>query len=195
VSQRIHQPRVSYQGDPLFGRSWAHLMTFEEFAASRLTALLRYAAVLTGDQEQARDLVQDVLAQAYAKWSRIERTDRPDAYVHRMVTNAFLNTRRLRRVRVVPLGWQALDGPGLPPQPDHAGPTDDRDEMRQRLQVLPRQQRAVLVLRYYADLPDAEIAEVLGCSVGTVRAHASRALARLRVELDSPARPYLEKRR
>ena len=170
-------------------------MSFEEFAASRLTALLRYAAVLTGDQEQARDLVQDVLAQAYAKWSRIERTDRPDAYVHRMVTNAFLNTRRTRRLRVVPLSGQSLDGPGLPPQPDHSGPTDDRDEMRQRLQVLPRQQRAVLVLRYYADLPDAEIADVLGCAVGTVRAHASRALARLRVELGPAAEPLLEERR
>jgi RNA polymerase sigma-70 factor (sigma-E family) len=167
-------------------------MSFEEFAASRLNALLRYAAVLTGDQEQARDLVQDVLAQVYAKWARIERAERPDAYVHRMVTNAFLNTKRTRRLRVVPLAV-ALEGPGLPPEPDHTGPLDDRDEMRQRLQQLPRQQRAVLVLRYYADLPDTEIAEVLGCAVGTVRAHASRALARLRVELAEPS--FLEGRR
>ena len=62
-------------------------MTYEEFVTARLAALVRYAAVLTGDRDQARDIVQTVLAKAYAKWSRIRRTDRPEAYVHRMVTN------------------------------------------------------------------------------------------------------------
>jgi RNA polymerase sigma-70 factor (sigma-E family) len=153
-------------------------VTFEQFAASRLPALLRYAAVLTGDREQARDLVQDVLTRAYAKWSRIERADRPDAYVHRMVTNAFLNTRRRRSPRLVPLTRRHAEE-----LPDRPAPEPD-DDLRTRVWALPRQQRAVLVLRYYEGLADTEIAALLGCSLSTVRSNAARALARLRVALE-----------
>jgi hypothetical protein len=78
-------------------------MTFEEFVATRLQALLRYAAVLTGDRDEARDLVQTVLAKVFISWARVARADRPEAYVHRMVTNEFLNSRRGRRLRLVEL--------------------------------------------------------------------------------------------
>lgn len=147
-------------------------MRFEEFAAARLPALLRYAVLLTGDREQARDVVQDVLTRALVKWERIGALDEPYPYVRRMVTNEHLSWRRRRRLRTVPLD---VDPPA--PRPEPPG-----DEMWQLLATLPRQQRAVLVLRFYEGLPDAEIADVLGCRQSTVRSNASRALATLRVE-------------
>jgi RNA polymerase sigma-70 factor (sigma-E family) len=153
-------------------------MRFEDFAAARLSALLRYAVLLTGDREQARDIVQDVLTRALVKWDRIGAVEEPYAYVRRMVTNEHLSWRRRRRPRTVPLD---IDPPGAPPQP----PDDD---MWRLLGTLPRQQRAVLVLRFYEGLSDPEIADVLGCRPGTVRSNASRALAALRIELTTTVR-------
>ncbi len=162
-------------------------MTFEEFAAARLPALLRFAVMLTGDREHAQDVVQDVMIRAHGRWRRIRRTDRPDLYVKRMVTNEFISSRRRRALRTVPLDAD----PGVsggPVHPDHADTAIDSDEMWRQLADLPRQQRAVLVLRYYEGLSDTEIADVLGCSNGTVRGYASRALATLRLELvEQPA--------
>jgi RNA polymerase sigma-70 factor (sigma-E family) len=158
-------------------------MTYEEFVSARLAALVRYAAVLTGDREQARDIVQNVLARAFAKWSRIRRTERPEAYVHRMVTNEFLNSRRGRAPLTVELTGAMLDGRGAPSHPDHADALGERSELWQRLQDLPPRQRAVLVLRYYEGFSDPEIAEVLDCAASTVRGYAARALGALRIEL------------
>ena len=101
-------------------------MTFEEFAAARLPALLRYAAVLTGDPEQARDIVQTVLARAFANWARVSRSERPEAYVHRMVTNEFLNTRRGRRPRLVELTQEVISGRRAPTVADHAEQIGER---------------------------------------------------------------------
>jgi RNA polymerase sigma-70 factor (sigma-E family) len=154
-------------------------MRFEEFAAARLPALLRYAMLLSGDREQARDLVQEVLARALVKWGRIGALEEPYAYVRRMVTNEFLSWRRRRRFRTVPLEEATLAG-REPVVPDHA---DRADDLRALLGGLPAQQRAVLVLRYYEDLGYEEIAAVLGCRVGTARGYASRGLAALRIEL------------
>ncbi|KUL41138.1 SigE family RNA polymerase sigma factor [Actinoplanes awajinensis] len=154
-------------------------MEFEEFAASRSSALLRYATLLSGDREEARDIVQEVLARALLKWRRIVKGGDPYAYVRRMVTNEFLSLlRRRRRVALVPLEEREL-----------AAPVEHRadDELWQVIRALPKQQRAVIVLRYYEGLSDLEIAEVLRCRPGTVRGYASRALAALRIELtDSP---------
>jgi len=157
-------------------------MRFEEFTAARLPALLRYAMLLSGDREQARDLVQEVLARALVKWGRIGAVEEPYAYVRRMVTNEFLSWRRRRRVPTVPLDEATLGG-REPVVPDR----EDRDDLRGMLARLPRQQRAVLVLRYYEDLTDDEIASALRCRVGTVRGYASRALAALRIELATMA--------
>jgi RNA polymerase sigma-70 factor (sigma-E family) len=162
-------------------------MTFEEFVASRLPALLRYAAVLTGDRDEARDLVQTVLAKAFTSWGRVARADRPEAYVHRMLTNEFLNSRRGRRLRLVELTREVVSGRRAPTVADHAEQIGERGELWQRLQALPPRQRAVVVLRYYEGLSDAEIAHVLGCSTGTVRGHASRAMAAMRIQLTAPA--------
>jgi RNA polymerase sigma-70 factor (sigma-E family) len=158
-------------------------MRFEEFTAARLPALLRYAMLLSGDREHARDLVQDVLARALVKWGRIATLDEPYAYVRRMLTNEFLSWRRRRRLTTVPLDDVVLAGrePVMPERPERD------DDLRARLHRLPARQRAVLVLRYYEDLSDDEIATVLGCRVGTVRGYASRGLATLRVDLRAEA--------
>jgi RNA polymerase sigma-70 factor (sigma-E family) len=150
-------------------------MRFEDFAAARLPALVRYARLLSGDQEQARDIVQDVLARALVRWTRIDRADDQYAYVRRMVTNEYLSWRRRRKLPTVPLD--------LAPEPSADRPAEHSDELWRLLAGLPRQQRAVLVLRYYEGLTDHEIAEVLGCRPSTVRGYASRALATLRIEL------------
>lgn len=155
-------------------------MTYEEFADSRLTALLRYAVMLTGDPHIAQDLVQETMVRVQLNWRRVARAESPERYVRRMVTNQYADWRRgswFKRVllRAEP---QEVAVPG-----DHAETTVDRDQMWSWLARLPRRQRAALVLRYYEDLPDAEIADVLGCAVGTVRASISRALATLRADL------------
>lgn len=152
-------------------------MTFDEWLRSGLPPLLRFATVLCGSPHLAEDVVQDVAIKAQKKWDRIGRAEHPDAYVRRMVVNEYLSWRR-KWSRYVPLAEIEQDN-----SPDHADRTADREELLGELAKLPRRQRAVLVLRYYGGQTDAEIAETLGCSAGTVRAHASRALATLRVEL------------
>jgi RNA polymerase sigma-70 factor (sigma-E family) len=157
---------------------------FEQFAVRELPGLLRYAVMLTGEPHLAQDLVQDVMVKMHGQWRRVAAADHPDRYVKTMVTRAFLNWRRRWAVRNVVLSPSAepLDGE---PTVDHAGRIADRDDAWRRLAGLPRQQRAVLVLRYYERLTDTEIAEMLGCSAGTVRGYASRALATLRLELSA----------
>jgi RNA polymerase sigma-70 factor (sigma-E family) len=155
---------------------------FEEFAASRLPALLRFAVVLTGDRGLAEDVVQEVLIRTHAKWRRIGGLDAPEPYVRRMVVNEYLSWRR-RWARLIPQAEPADRSVA-----DHAAQHAERDALLSELRKLPTRQRAVLVLRYYEGLSDLEIASVLGCSHGTVRGYASRALAALRIELgDVPA--------
>jgi RNA polymerase sigma-70 factor (sigma-E family) len=151
-------------------------MRFEEFTVARLPALLRYATVLCGDRAEADDMVQEALTRALVRWGRIGGLEEPYAYVRTMVTNEFLSRRRRRRFWLVPLDRHDRPAPPAP---------ESRGELWARLAALPRQQRVVLVLRYYEDLSDDEIAEVLGCRSGTVRGYASRALATLRVQLTS----------
>ncbi|GAB3187956.1 RNA polymerase sigma-70 factor (sigma-E family) [Micromonospora palomenae] len=155
-------------------------MTYEEFADSRLTALLRYAVMLTGDPHQAQDLVQDTMVRVQLNWRRVARADSPERYVRRMLTNQYVDWRRGSWMRRVLLRGEPDES--TPPAADHAQDAVDRDQVWSLLARLPRRQRASLVLRYYEDLPDAEIAEILGCAVGTVRSSISRALATLRAE-------------
>ena len=153
-------------------------MTFEEFAAARMPAVLKFAAVLAGDRATAEDLAQEVLIRAYSRWDRIGGLDRPELYVRKMILNEFLSWRR-RSARQIPAGDRTLEP--VNSAPDHATEYTEREALLGELGKLPRRQRAVLVLRYYEDRADTEIAELLGCSPGTVRSHASRALATLRV--------------
>lgn len=162
-------------------------MTFEDFVAARLRVLLRYATVVTCDPYVAEDVVQDVLARAQARWGRIARMDQPEAYVKRMVLNEFLSWRRRLAQRVLPLGDELL-ARFTPAEQDPAGQVTERDHLLELIATLPPRQRAVIALRYYEDRTDAEIAELLECREGTVRSHASRALAALRNEIvdDAP---------
>ena len=157
-------------------------MTYEEFVSSRLQSLLRYAVMLTGDPHTAQDLVQETMIRVQLKWRRVVKADQPERYVQRMLTNAYIDVRRGSWLRRVTLQAEPTE-PRANGNSDHAERTAARDEMWLLLARLPRRQRAALVLRYYEGLPDGEIAEVLGCAVGTVRAHISRALATLRAHL------------
>jgi RNA polymerase sigma-70 factor (sigma-E family) len=149
---------------------------YDEFVLAHLSRLLRYATMLTGEREQAADLVQDVLVKAYRRWSRISDADHPDRYVLRMVTNDYLSWRRSRSARLI----LTSDPPDEVRPDDFASDHAAREDMWQRLARLPRRQRAVVVLRYYEQLTDAEIADLLGCAQATVRAHAHKALTTLR---------------
>ena len=156
-------------------------MTFEQFAATRLDAVVRFATVLTNDPALAEDVVQEVLIRAHRRWAQIEDLDQPEAYVRRMIVNEFYSWRR-KWARIVPSATERLDRP----LDDHAAAVADRRTLLDEIAKLPHKQRAVLVLRYYEGLPDAEIATTLGCAETTVRGYAFRALKTLRVEL-SPA--------
>jgi RNA polymerase sigma-70 factor (sigma-E family) len=148
---------------------------FREFMVSRWPDLVRLGYALTGDRWLAEDLAQTALAGACTAWWRVSRADDPDAYVRRMLINA--NNRRFRRRR------PAEEPRALPDTPlaDPAAVADQRSDLMQALRELPPRQRAVVVLRYWADLSDAQVAALLGCSEGTVRSQAWRALAKLRM--------------
>jgi RNA polymerase sigma-70 factor (sigma-E family) len=155
-------------------------VTYEEFARARLATLARYALMLTGDHHSAEDLVQETMVRAQLNWRKVSKADAPERYVKRMMVNLFIDWQRgswWKRVLV-----RADAGSGVR-VPDASEGTADRDEIWQALTRLPRQQRAALVLRYYEDLPDAEIAEALGCTVGTARGYVSKALTALRARL------------
>ena len=152
-------------------------MDFEDFAQAQKAGLLRYAVMLTGDPHLAEDIVQDAFVKMYVRWRRISRVDRPDLYAKRMVTNEFFAHRRRKSTRLTTLRGDIEDSRQVG---DHSDATAARDEMSALLGRLPRRQRAVLVLRYYEGLADTEIAELLGCAVGTVYSHASAGLAALR---------------
>jgi RNA polymerase sigma-70 factor (sigma-E family) len=148
---------------------------FSAFAVSRWPGLVRLAFGLTGDRFMAEDIAQTALARAYVAWRRVSRADDPDAYLRRILVNA--SNRRFRRHRVT-------EQPGDPPETAVDGPADlvsERAALLAALRQLPPRQRAVVVLRYWEDLTDAQIAAVLGCSSGTVRSQLARALAKLRV--------------
>lgn len=158
---------------------------YDRFVADRLDRLLRYATAMTCDKYLAQDIVQDVLLRVQDRWTRIAVMDAPYLYVKRMVTNEYLSWRRRRAARDVIASHAALDEIA-PTVADHAVRHAERDAMRSRIAVLPRRQRAAIVLRYYEDSSDEEIAAVLGCTVGTVRSHISRALKTLRTNENTP---------
>jgi RNA polymerase sigma-70 factor (sigma-E family) len=148
---------------------------FREFAIGRWPALVRFAYGLTGDRGHAEDLAQIALARAYASWPRVRRAEDPDAYVRRILINA--NHRRFRKRRVEEHSGEA---PAEPAVTDGTAALDQREALVAALMELPPKQRAVVVLRYWDGLTETQAATVLGCSVGTVKSQASRALAKLR---------------
>jgi RNA polymerase sigma-70 factor (sigma-E family) len=150
---------------------------FEAFVAARLPALLRFGRALTGSEHAAADLVQDALERSFMRWGRIVGAPNsdPEAYVRRvMVTRNISLWRRLRRER---LADQVPERAVTDPEAAGDG------EVWQALGQLPTKQRAVIALRYYDNLSEREIADLLGVSAGTVKSHASRGLEKLRVAL------------
>jgi RNA polymerase sigma-70 factor (sigma-E family) len=153
---------------------------FAEFAAGALPSLLRFAHVLTGDPSSAEDLVQTALGRCLRAW-RLRKIDDPNAFVRKVMVNSYATWHRRNRRRET-----AVADPPEAIAEDMSGRVDDRDAMCRALLSLPPRQRAVIVLRYYADLSEQEIAAVMGTSPGTVKSQASRALRRLAVVLASP---------
>lgn len=154
-------------------------MTFEEFADARLPALSRFAVMLAGDTHTAQDLVQDTMVRAHQRWRRISAMDSPERYVRRMLVTGLIDLRRGPWYRRIVLRESLPETVAVPDPSDSSA---QRDEMWLLLARLPSRQRAAVVLRYYEDLTDSEIAEVFGCAVGTVRGYISRALATLRTQ-------------
>jgi RNA polymerase sigma-70 factor (sigma-E family) len=151
---------------------------FAEFMRGRWSALVRLGYGLTGDQHLAEDLARAALAKAYASWPRVLRSGDPDVYVRRIILNASLGKVRRRRARERrPDVREPGTAPGTPA-------ADDRPALLTALMRLPAGQRSVVVLRYWMDMTEAQAAAVLGCSAGSVRSQASRALANLRVGED-----------
>lgn len=145
---------------------------FSGFVVARSPALLRTARLITGDTELAQDLVQSALAKAWQRWSRI---DAPEAYVRTAMVRTYLTWRRRRWHGEAPTEMLPESGT------DQWEAVDTATVVRAALGALPPRQRAVIVLRFLDDLTEAETAEALGCTVGTVKSQASKALARLRV--------------
>ncbi|HEX3491773.1 MAG TPA: SigE family RNA polymerase sigma factor [Streptosporangiaceae bacterium] len=149
---------------------------FTEFMQGRWAQLVRLGYGLTGDQHLGEDLAQTALSRAYASWPRVRRTGNPDAYVRRMMVNA--NHSRFRKRRVDErLTGEVPDTAAIAA----ADVSDDRATLMAALMALPDGQRAVVVLRYWMDMSETEVAATLGCSVGNVKSQASRALAKLRL--------------
>jgi RNA polymerase sigma-70 factor (sigma-E family) len=150
---------------------------FSEFAHSRWASLVRLGYGISGDHGLAEDLAQTALASAHASWSRLRKADDPDAYLRKILLNAHRSTFRKRRVSEVLTESPPDD---VLAAPDPAGQHGEREAIIAALLALPSRQRQVIVLRFWLDLTDAQVAEALGCSVGTVKSQASRALAKLR---------------
>lgn len=154
---------------------------FRAFVVSSWPSLLRTAFLLTGDHHHAEDLVQSALVRTHRYWRRIQRTDAPEVYVRRVLVS--LNANLWRRRRVAEHVTDVVPEPRCVEDPVMY---DLREELWQATLRLPRQMRAVLVLRYFEDLSVAEVARILGCSEGAVKSQTSRGLVRLRDQLTSP---------
>ncbi len=167
---------------PTTDRTAARDAEFTAYMHARQPSLLRTAYLLTGDRHTAEDLVQTALAKLYLSWDKVRRRDVVDGYVRRILVNEHNSLWRRAWKR------REITSDELP---DH-GDLDAYDDGRSRalwefVSSLPHRQRAVIVLRYYEDLPEADVAEMLGVSVGTVKSQVSHGLDRLRQELGGRA--------
>ena len=158
---------------------------FADFVAARSGALHRAAYLMVGDAQLAQDLVQEALTKTYVAWPRLRDPSRVEAYTRKAITTTAIGWFRKkswgeRTVETMPDGGQA----------GHADDVDQRAWLWQALQELPVRQRAAIVLRYYEDLHDSSIAELLGCSPVTVRTQVKRALATLRAQVGADLELY-----
>jgi RNA polymerase sigma-70 factor (sigma-E family) len=161
------------------GRAAPEDPDFREYVTSRGRALLRTAYLLTGNLADAEDLLQAALAKTYLAWDRIEDRGALDGYVRRAMVNTHISWWRRRRLQEFPTDE-------LPDRAvaDHAGDSDLQETLRRAIERLPQRMRTAVVLRYYEDMTEAEVAERLGVSLGTVKSTVSRAVAKLRIDAD-----------
>jgi RNA polymerase sigma-70 factor (sigma-E family) len=152
---------------------------FGEYVTARSRALLRTAYLLTGNRADAEDLVQSALAKTYQAWDRIEDMGALDGYVRRAMVNTHISWWRRRKLEEFPTDE-------IPDQvvADHSGNSDLAEVLRRAIDRLPERMRAAVLLRYYEDMTEAEIADVLGVSLGTVKSTVSRAVAKLRIDAE-----------
>jgi RNA polymerase sigma-70 factor (sigma-E family) len=152
---------------------------FREYVTARSRSLLRTAYLLTGNRADAEDLVQAALAKTYLAWDRIEDRGALDGYVRRAMVNTHISWWRRRRVEEYPTDV-------IPDQAvaDHSVAADLHDTLVRALDRLPQRMRTAVMLRYFEDMTEAEIASVLGVSLGTVKSTVSRAVARLRIDAE-----------
>ncbi|MEW2296038.1 SigE family RNA polymerase sigma factor [Streptomyces sp. NPDC006743] len=153
---------------------------FDEFVAARWAVLLHLARLLTGgDRHRAEDLVQESLVKLWFVWPKVAH-EAPEAYVRTVMARAAARSARRRW-----WGERPVDQvPELPESGDVSATVAERSRLEAALARLPARQRAVVVLRYYQDLSESQVADALGCPVGTARSHAARGVARLRQLLD-----------
>ena len=155
---------------------------FTEFVTARSAELLRLAYVLTADRHAAEDLLQNTLIKAATHWGRIHSS--PEAYVRRIMYREQVSLWRWRARRPETAMAQVPE-PSERLEPDQAGTVEARLDLKGALLALPPRKRAVLVLRYLEDLPEDQVASILGCSVGTVRSQTHKAIAQLKLDLPS----------
>ena len=153
--------------------------TFGDYVTARGAALLRIALVLTGNRADAEDLLQAALAKTYQAWDTIHDRAALDAYVKRAMVNTQISWWRRRRVEEFP----TEDIPERAAA-DHLPPSELQETVRRALDRLPQRMRAAVVLRYYEDMSEPEIADALGVSRGTVKSTVSRAVAKLRIDAE-----------
>jgi RNA polymerase sigma-70 factor (sigma-E family) len=149
---------------------------FREFVDAHSRGLLRAGWLLTGNWASAEDLVQTALAAAWPRWATIRRVESAEAYVQKIMVTTFLRWQRRRWVGEIPTN-------PLPDRHESADAwavVDCRQPLLAAVSELPPRQRAVIVLRYFVDMSESQVAEILGCSVGSVRSNTGKALARLR---------------
>src|SRR5512139_4094701 len=165
---------------------------FDDFVTTRGPALLRFAYLLAGDAHRAEDLVQEGLARAHGRWAKIRHYDVPEGYVRKAILRQYLSWRRRRsstEVAVASPPEPPASAPGSGSGLDTMEQVAAREDLWRLLLTLPRMQRAVLVLRYFEDRDDDDIAGLLGCARPTVRVHAFRGLQRLRAALPTANHP------
>lgn len=168
---------------------------FEAFAADTTDVLVRTAFLMVADLGEAEDLVQETLLRTARQWHRVRSMDQQVAYARRILVNLVIDGRAgraRRRTELAPRSGLALETRLDAAATDRISATSDRLDLIAALMTLTQRQRAVLVLRYWADLPETEVARLLECSAGTVKSTASRSLVRLRDLMagqDSPGLP------
>jgi RNA polymerase sigma-70 factor (sigma-E family) len=164
--------------------------SFDEFVRANASGLLRTACLITWDDSEAEDLVQECLLRVSVRWRRVQKMDMPLAYARRILVNLALAGRDRRSRRRAELVGQAIDDANDDPADPNAEALlrslTERSALVDALGCLTTQQRTVLVLRYFEDLSEAQVASLLGCSTGTVKSSTSRGAARLR-ELLTPS--------